>query len=351
MNASSPTVKILTPSSRESWLALRKNTLGSSEIPALLGLHPQSTAFEVFALKTGRYERPRSTIRVRDNSIHLPPLERGNFMEEKGFELARMLRPAWSITPNTIPGGGSIFQDAATRLSSTPDAFLTAPDRPGRGALQIKTIAQMVFDKGFKDDVGEAELPGYIAVQAIVDAWLSGCEWACAGLMVANFCVDFYLFDVPLHQGILSRVLAEAAEFWRRVETGDPYPPDYARDGDALKRIYADDDGGTIDLSHNERALKLVAARDGLKRIEGAGGDAAKERKVIDAEIVHLLGNAACGILGDGRTIEAKTVRVKGHTVPPNSYRSVKIKGKPSVRSERSNSEDRSQPAPAPDHF
>lgn len=325
MNAPSQTIKILTPVSREEWLAQRKGMLGSSEAPALLGLHPHLTAFELFAIATGQYERPRSAIRVLENSIHLSPLERGIFMEDKAFELMRALRPTWTVTPNTIPGG-SIFQDTTTRLSSTPDAFLTAPDRPGRGALQVKNIAQMVADKNWKDDEGEAELPGYVAVQAIVDAWLSGCQWACAGLMVANFGVDFHLFDVPLHQGILSRVIAEAAEFWRRVEERDPYPPNFARDGDVVRDIYRDDDGGVADISHDERALKLVARHMALKEIESTSNAAKKERKEIDSALIHLLGNAAAGRLSDGRLVEARTVRRKGFVVESTSFRSVKIK-------------------------
>jgi hypothetical protein len=99
--------------------------------------------------------------------------------------------------------------------------------------------------------------------------------------------------------------------------------------------------------------LKLVARREALKLCESAGDAAAKERKIIDAKIIYLLGNAVRGTLADGRFIEAKTVRVKGYAgyaaVPPTSYRPVKIKGKSDATSERTNRG--TGPQQAPDHF
>jgi hypothetical protein len=270
------TVRIFTPASREEWLALRAPTCGASEAPALLGLDPRTTAFEVFASKTGRYKRAFAKTEIREKSIHLPPHEKGNFLEEKGFELTRMLRPEWTVTSNAIPGG-HFYQDLALGISATPDDFLTAPDRPGSGAIQIKNLAQRVLNKDdWTRGEGDFELPGHVAVQTIIDAFLSGCQWACAGIMVTNFGVDFYLEEVPLHSGILSRVLAEAAEFQRRLREDDPYPPDYARDGDVIKQFYADDNGGTtdldctLDIEQQNRVAKMAARHLALKKIESA---------------------------------------------------------------------------------
>lgn len=319
-------IESLIPTSRDHWLDIRKSTIGASEIAALLGEHPWLTPFKLFAKKTGQYkEEDDAGTTILENSVHLPPLARGNFMESKAFEAMQMLRPDWTVTPNQIPGG-YIFIDREFGLSSTPDAFLTAPDRQGRGALQIKTVAPMIFDKDWKNDAGEIEFPLYVVVQAIVDATLSGCEWARAGALVNNFGIDFYLMDVPLTAGLMVRIRTEATDLWRRVRENNPYPPDYARDGDMITSIYAEDDGGTIDLSGNQLVFKLVARREALKRVEAASIAALKERKTIDAELTYMLGNAARGTLSNGMIIEAKTVRKRGFTVAPTSYRAVKIK-------------------------
>jgi hypothetical protein len=319
-------IEIVTPSSRAEWLDLKKSTVGMSEAPALLGCHRWLTRYKLFMLKTGQYEEVQQETIILENSIHLPPLERGNFMEDKMFELTRMLRPDWDVISNAIPGG-RMFIDRETGLSSTPDAFfLGLPDHHGRGAFQGKTVAPLEFDKNWKNESGEIQFPLYVAVQAIGDAMLSGCEWACAGAMVSGFGVDFYLIDVPLTAGLMDRIRREVSDFWRRVRENDPYPPDYRRDGDVIKGVYADDDGGEIDLSGNEDALKLVARREALKRCEAAGTDAETERKTIDNKLRFMLGNAVRGILADGRVVEAKTVRNGGSTIPPFSYRAIKIK-------------------------
>jgi hypothetical protein len=322
-------IEIVQPSSRAEWLDLKKSTIGMSEAPALLGCHRWLTRYKLFMTKTGQYEEARQETKVLENSIHLPPLERGNFMEDKGLELAGRLRPEWDVISNSvlenIPSG-RMFIDRETGLSSTPDAFLNAPDKASFGALQIKTVASMEFDKHWKNEEGEIQFPLYVAVQAIGDATLSGCEWACAGAMVSGFGVDFYLIDVPLTAGLMDRIRREVADFWRRVRENDPYPPDYRLDGDVIKSVYADDDGGEIDLSENKGVLKLIAAREAMKKYEDEGTSAAKERKTIDAELIHLLGNATRGTLGDGRVIEAKTIRRSGFTVEPTTFRSIKIK-------------------------
>jgi len=341
-------IETIRPRSRDEWLALRKGTVGFSEVPALFGVHDHLTPFELFAIKSGTYQKQFARTEIRENSIHLPPVERGNFVESKAFELTRMLRPAWTVVPNQIPGG-DFFVDREARMSCTPDAFLQRPDRNGRGALQIKNMIEAVFNRDWKLEDG-FEPPLSVAIQAIGDAVMSGCSWACAGALIVGFNVDFYLFEIDLNSKIMNRARELIADFWRRILDHDPYPPDYLRDVDVIKSIYANDDGGEVDLSGNERAAKIIAAREGLKRIEAAGNAAEKERKILDAELIHILGNATHGRLADGLVVEAKAVRRAGFTVAPTSFRTVMIKGEPRAAYWRSNGDDRSQQA-AQDNF
>jgi hypothetical protein len=145
--------------------------------------------------------------------------------------------------------------------------------------------------------------------------------------MVSGFGVDFYLVDVPLVVGLMDRVRREVADFWRRVRENDPYPPDYGRDGDVIKSVYADDFGGEIDLSGNERIAKLAARHIALKEIDSAAYAAKKEREIIDAEIIDALGNAQRGVI-NGLLIEAKTMHrhYKATEAHVTSSRPVKIK-------------------------
>jgi YqaJ-like viral recombinase domain len=309
-------IETIIPSSREEWLALRKSTIGASEVAALLGVHPWLTPYQLWARKSGLIPEAEET----------PAMRRGRILEAVAIDFLREERPEWTIMANSIPGG-TLYRDPDAGLSCTPDA-LVLREIAGFGPCQIKSVEPHVFNRTWVPDNARAgpQAPIYVEIQAIQEATLTGASWACVGALVVWHGIDLYLIEIGLHAGIMARIRREAAEFWRRVRENDPYQPDYGRDGDVIRSLYADDSGGEIDLSSNERAIKLVAAREGLKRIEAAGGDAVKERKRIDAEIIHLLGNAARGTLADGRVIEAKTIFKKSFTVEPTVFRSIKIK-------------------------
>ena len=318
-------IEILTPTSRDHWLSLRGETIGASEVAALLGVHPYTTPYELFAIKTGMYKRDVAGTRIEGNSIFLPPMERGNFLEEKAFELAQMMKPDWAITPNQIPSG-NMFRDLDTGISSTPDAFIVDPDRLGRGTLQVKNIEPSIFRKSWKNEDGEIEPPLWIAVQAMVDAMLSGCTWCAVGVMVIGFEVEFHIFEIPMMPELWMKIVDVVEDFWHRVKDNNPYQADYGRDGAVIAGLYQDDNGAMVDLSADNRLPSLLGRRDELKEIEKAGSDATKERKAIDTEIIEKLGHASTGFLSDGRIVEAKTIRRAGYEVQASSYRTVKIK-------------------------
>ncbi|MBS4017478.1 MAG: YqaJ viral recombinase family protein [Dechloromonas sp.] len=318
-----PGIERIVPSSREEWLGNRAKFIGASECSALLGIHPYMTPYELFMRKTGAIEAERSAPDIRDDSIHLPPMERGNFLEEKALELARMLRPNWSIVSNPIPGG-SVFADRAAGIASTPDATIKLPDG-SRATLQIKNIEPSIFSKKWKED-GEITPPLWIVVQSAQDAVLYGAERAFIGAMTVGFNVDFHLIEAPIHHGVLKKVRTAVADFWGMVERREPPPPDFARDGALIADLYADDDDSTISLAGNERIGEILKIREKLKAREADGSAAAKERKPLDAEIIQILGNAARARLADGRLLEAKTIYRAGYSVAPSQYRTVQIK-------------------------
>jgi hypothetical protein len=311
------TIEICCPETREAWLDLRMPTLGGTETPAMLGVHPKVTPFELWAKKSNLVPP------LKDNKH----LRRGRLIEPVGIEILREERPDWLVLPNVIGHGGKFYRDLDSGLSCTPDALIATPlTDPGSipGICQIKTVNPHTFKSDWMID-GDIQLPVYVAIQTMQEIYLTGASWGCVAAIV-GFDLDFHLIDVEIHAGIIARIKREAPDFLRRVRDGDPPPPDYGRDGATISALYSGDDGGTVDLSSNERVLKLVNDRQSMKELENAAAESVKARKVIDAELIHLLGNAARGTLADGRVIEAATVRRKGFTVEPTSYRAVKIK-------------------------
>ena len=319
------TVEIVSPASRDDWLALRKTTIGASEVAALVGRHPypEMTRYRLWADKRGLLD---------GDSADTPQLRRGRHMERVGIDFLREERPDWDIDHNAMPRG-RFYRDGVAGLSATPDAFVHDPTRDGFGVCQIKSVEPRVFkEKWFSD--GELEPPVGIAMQAIQEAVLTGASWACVAPLVISYGIEIPIIEIPIHAGVMDRLREEAATFWEHVHSGQdasPYAPDFAVDGECIDALFAEDDGGTLDLStipaHAYDVLcEMLRRRELLKACEATGHAAEAERKVLDAELKFILGNAARGVLLDGRMIEAKTVRRKGFTVEPTIYRAIKVR-------------------------
>jgi putative phage-type endonuclease len=309
-------IEILTPSSREEWLSLRKDTIGASEVAAVLGVHPYITPYELWARKTNwdGYGVQQETNAMR----------RGRLLEGACIEILREERPWWTIVHNPIPSpDGQFFIDAAAGISATPDAFVQSSATGRKGICQIKTVNEHVFRNQWAD--GSIKVPAHIAIQVIQEAHLTDSSWACVAAFV-GMDLEPYILGVELHNGIINRILNEVPYFLRRVRENDPPEPDYARDADAIKARFAEDDGGEIDLSGNPRVNEILYLRQTFKHDERAGAYAETERKKLDAELIDILGNATRGDLGNGEYIEAKTVRKKECVHPATTYRPITLK-------------------------
>jgi hypothetical protein len=299
------------------WRALRSRDITASVAAALIGEHEWETAYSLYQAKAGAIEND-----VEDAG----PVRRGRLLEPVAVQVLREEHPDWIIRHNS--GEARVYyRDTTARMGATPDVEAHDPSR-GPGVVQIKSVEASVFRKKWRNEGGEVEPPLWIAVQAIVEAAFTGAEWAAVAPIVVGHGVDMPLINIPLDSApaIMARLRKKVRDFWHRIEENYPPPPDYARDGAVIARLYAEDDGGEVDLTANPRGLELIAQRAALKEREAAGAEAAKERAIIDAELIAMLGNAACGLLADGRRVEAKTIRRKPYSVAASSYRSIKVK-------------------------
>jgi predicted phage-related endonuclease len=302
--------------SREQWLALRRRDVTASLAAALFGegVHPYQTRYGLWALKSGKVDEEQA-----ENAA----MRRGRLLEPVLMQLLCEDNPTWKLSPCR-----HFYSDPKARIGATPDFLATRPDIPGLGIIQGKTAGKFAFKKGWTGPDGDVEIPLWIAVQASVEAALTGASWAAVAVMtLGDGGLEPYLEDVPLRPALMAKLRKLAADFWDRVADERPYSPEFDRDAYMIAQIYAEaDEGGEIDLSGNNRIGELLAKREGYKSTEKNGSDAEKARKSLDAEIINMLGNAARGRLADGRVIEAPTTRRKGYEVKPSSFRSVKIR-------------------------
>lgn len=303
------TVLRLPAGDRATWLALRQQDVTASSAGALLGVHDYLTPYELWALKTGRWqEDPEETA----------PMQRGRLLEPVAVQLLQEKRPTWRITHNT--GGAQVYlRDPDARLGATPDVFAVDPEREGTGVVQVKSVEPGVFRRKWRDpDTGDVAPPLWIAVQAIVEAHLAGASWAAVAALTVGFGADLEIVPVPIHAGVLDAVRAKVADFWAMVDEGREPAPDYARDGELIARLYADEKPDELDLTLDNRMPELVSEHAALKR---QIKDATEKVSAIDAEVKQKLGNHAVALIAGGKRITWKTQSRRGYTVAPSSAR------------------------------
>jgi len=239
-------------------------------------------------------------------------------LKKTNEQMLKEERAEWEVTPNTIPGG-VYFQDTELRLAATPDALVVS-DR-GRGVAQVKSVEARTFaDKWQRDD--EVQPPIWIAIQVLVEAFLTGADWACVVALVVDHGIRIEVVDVPLHAPIIARIKAAAADFWRMVDEGREPPADYGRDADVIEQLFAKPEEIEIDLTGDNELPEAVAEYQTLGKSLAEIGELRKARR---AQILHKLGNADSALIATGR-ITAKSVKRKAYAVPESSYRSIKFR-------------------------
>lgn len=295
--------------SRDQWLGLRKLDVTASAAGALLGVHDFVTPYGLWALKAGKME---------EDADENAAMKRGRLLERVAVDLIRETHPDWMLTLMEPP---VYFRDPVARIGATPD--LLAESSQGRGVIQIKTVEPGVFRRKWRDEeTGELQPPLWIAVQAIIEAHLTGAQWASVAALVVGYGIDLHVVPVPIHADIIKRIKAEVAEFWRMVEADQAPAFDYARDGKLIAALYGEASDETVDLSGDNHVPIILAEDETLAETEKA---AKARRGEIKNELIAKMGAAAFATCA-GWTISAKTINRKGYSVAETSYRAVKAK-------------------------
>jgi len=288
---------------------LRAFAITGSVGGGLLGVHPHWTPYSLHMVKAGL---------VADDVEETAPMKRGRLLEPVAVQLIREDYPAITLEEYPV---GTYYLDPEARIGATPDVL--ARDAKGRlGVIQIKNVEPSIFRRDWRGENGVVDPPLWIVVQALIEAYLTGAEWAAVAPMRVSFGVEIELIPIPLHEGIIDRLKYEVAEFWRRIEAGTPPDPDYGKDGALIAKLFPKDDGSEIDLSADNMAPQLVAD---LERARADKKDAETREKVAKTGINEKMGPARFARLADGRRISNITVNRAEFYVKATTYRAIKI--------------------------
>ena len=276
------------------WHRLRGKDVTASVAGALFGIHEYMTPFELWQLKAGRLEA---------DPEESPAMKRGRLLEPVAIALLREQRPHWRVAHNS-GSATRYFRDPEYRIGATPDAIAEFDDV--KAVVQIKSVEASAFRRKWIKDDGSIEPPLWIAVQASVEAYLTGSEKAFVAALVVGHGIDLHLIEVPLIYGVIDRLKVLSLAFWKSIEDGEEPAPDFRLDGETIDRLYARNDGGEVDLSQDARIEILVMARN---RASAAKRAAESDLDQIDAEVKAKLKCASVAHLAGGRKIYQPTRR------------------------------------------
>ena len=291
--------------SSEQWHSLRRGVIGASETGALFGVHDYLSYWTLYQKKRGMLPE------TADDGA----MERGRRLEPVALDMLRDRYPEWGVhAPKKH------YAEHEFGVGATPDAFATDPVRGG-GLLQIKSVAPSAFRQNWRGDSDAVQPPLWIALQAMQEAWLTGARWAAVVALVVDHEIDLHVIEVPVRPDVIEKIKDAALTFWKRVLEGREPEPDYGRDGEAIRKVLREDDGGEIDLSADNEIYGLVAQRATVKALVA---EYEYEAKAIDAQLLHKLGNAAVGRFNGG-TISAKTIHRAAYQVKASQYRQLRV--------------------------
>lgn len=300
-------VECILPTDRENWLKLRRDFVTASVAGALLNCHPYTTAYQLWALKIGRIEES-----TEENEA----MRRGRLLEPVAVQMLREERPTWTVD---YRADNAFYCDRELRLGATPDAFAYRPDMDGRGIVQFKTSSEEAFRSGWLDpETRDVEVPLWIAVQAIVEAKMTGAEWAAVAVLVVGRGIRMEVIDIPLHENVWSVLLLAVKGFWAVIAAGEHPPIDWDRDGSAVLDVNRWAEAKRIDLTGDETVD--VFASD-LEDTRTKRRELQKREDVLRAQILYALGPAEIATTKRFEIIAPTTVRVDG-----GAQRAIRIK-------------------------
>lgn len=251
------------------WHAARAETVGASEVAALYDAHPHLSRWTLWHIKAGRAPPPAAQHERAAWGLRLERAIADAVAEERG----------WVIEPGTW-----LRDPSGLRLSATPDFLAHAPDRPGRGVLEIKNVDWLIH----RDRWGD-EPPMHVLLQLQAQLAVTGARWGCVAALVGGN--DLRLYDYDARPAVIQDIRKRVAAFWRSIAQNQPPPVDGSDSTAAtLEALHPTLDAEPIDLRGDNEMPGLCAA---LREATEARKRAEEREAALKAMITERLAGHA----------------------------------------------------------
>ncbi|PUA19504.1 YqaJ viral recombinase family protein [Glaciimonas sp. PCH181] len=259
--------------SRDDWLSVRKRGLGSSDAGAAVGLNPYQSQLELWMIKTGR-------------DGNLPKIDPND--ETSPLYWGTLLEPIVAAHYTRRTGHRVRKINAVLQHPEFP-WMLANIDREVTGAADVQILECKTAGE-FGARLWKDGVPEYVQLQ--VQHQLAVTHKAAADVCVLVCGQEIRIYRIERDDALIARLIALEQQFWHYVESDTPPPADGSDSADtALRCLYPQDAGTTLDFSHDRRmsaafadllvVREEIAQREHIaetlkQRIQQCMGDASK---------------------------------------------------------------------------
>lgn len=225
-------LKRLSYKDRAEWLALRKQGIGGSEAGAVIGLSPYMSAYELWALKTGRKNDFEGNISTKVGS-YLEELIAQMFCDETGKKVRK---------DNRI-----IINDKYPWALADVDRMIVGE----KAFLECKSSTSIPIMRACRNG---AEVPTQYYSQLIHYFAVTEAEKCYLAVLVANR--EFKIYTLERDQAEIDALMKAEEEFWKLVKDDTPPAPDGSDScTQTIAELYPYSDESTVDISSLNLAL------------------------------------------------------------------------------------------------
>jgi len=295
------TEKILT---RKEWLEERRNHLGASEVPAVLGVDPRRGPLAIWHMKVNGYT-------IEDNKV----FKYGREMEAPIASMYHEETGRVVIDPGATK---FMYHPKYPWLAATLDRITEGCEEhpapaDGPGALEIKNIDIPGLTPEAWNPNTEKCFP--FVIQNQIQIACAGFEWGCVTGKFPYY--NLAWFDQLRNDDFLEAAYPVLEEFWERVKYQDPPEPDELPNTiDIVKSMYPTEEGTTIKLDFD-----YLNIADDWEQAKHTVNRAKEDANMYEAKLRAALKGNTFGLLSDGTVLSLKTQKRDGYTVEPTEFR------------------------------
>lgn len=243
--------EFIIPQSEQHWLELRIGDLTSTMVPALFGLSPYMTEFELYHSKVSGLD-----LSIKENER----MRKGKRLEKFAAEEVGVMN-GWKV--RNIE---EYIRIPSARVGSSFDYEVDCPER-GKGILEIKAVDFFQHKQKWVDD----QAPEHIEIQLqhqleVADKY----DWGVIAAFTSIYDYTLYFRERDREMG--AALMARCAKFWQDVETRTEPKPDFANDAWAIGQVYRGDKQDTLDVTKDQEfdvlAGKYLRLKDEAKQLD-----------------------------------------------------------------------------------